>query len=106
MSLLAPPVAARMVVDRLAAKDLAAQLTYREAVRRYPEQLKGYLRPVLFPATPIHQVDGERVPVLELAGEPPARAGVPAVIALVLASVCALVISAWGCGEGLIDAPL
>ena len=61
-SLLVPPLATRLALDRLAATDLASQLAYQDAVRRYHERLKAHFLPALFAAAPIPQVDWERVP--------------------------------------------
>ncbi|MYH49576.1 MAG: DUF3526 domain-containing protein [Gammaproteobacteria bacterium] len=94
-SLLVPPLAARLALDRLAATDLSAQLAYQDAVRRYHERLKAHFLPALFAAVPIPQVDWERVPAFEpaaTAGEA-SQAGFPAAASLVLASICALLVA-------------
>ena len=94
-SLLVPPLATRLALDRLAATDLASQLAYQDAVRRYHERLKAHFLPILFAAAPIPQVDWERVPAFEPAA--PAghvsQAGFPAAASLVLASICALLVA-------------
>ena len=93
-SLLVPPLATRLALDRLAATDLANQLAYQDSVRRYHERLKAHFLPHLFAAAPIPEVDWERVPAFEPAapaGEP-SQAGFPAAAALVLASICALLV--------------
>ena len=94
-SLLVPPLATRLALDRLAGTDLASQLAYQAAVRRYHERLKGHFLPILFAAAPIPQVDWERVPVFEPAapGGQVSQAGFPAAAALVLASICALLVA-------------
>ena len=91
-SLLVPPLATRLALDRLAATDLASQLAYQDAVRRYHERLKAHFLPILFAAAPIPQVDWERVPAFEPAAPAghASQAGFPAATALVLASICAL----------------
>lgn len=94
-SLLVPPLATRIALDRLASTDLGAQLAYQDAVRRYHESLKAHFQPLLFSAAPIAQVDWGRVPVFERAapaGEA-SQAGFTAATALVLASICALVVA-------------
>ena len=93
-SLLVPPLATRIALDRLAATDLPTQLAYQGAVRRYHERLKAHFQPMLFSAASIAQVDWERVPAFEPAapvGEA-SQAGFPAAAALILASICALVV--------------
>jgi ABC-2 type transport system permease protein len=93
-SLLVPPLAARIALDRLASTDLPNQLAYQDAVRRYHERLKAHFQPMLFSAAPIAQVDWERVPAFEPAapvGEA-SQAGFPAAAALVLASFGALLV--------------
>lgn len=91
-SLLVPPLAAQLALDRLAATDLGAQLAYQNAVRRHHERLKTYFYPLLFADTPIDAVDWDRVPVFEPAAreESATRAGFPAATALLLASILAL----------------
>ncbi len=91
-SLLVPPLAAQLALDRLAATDLGAQLAYQDAVRRHHERLKTHFHPLLFAAAPISAVDWDRVPVFEPAApeESATRAGLPAATALVLASVLVL----------------
>ncbi|MXW66119.1 MAG: DUF3526 domain-containing protein [Gemmatimonadales bacterium] len=88
-SLLVPPLAAQLALDRLAASDLSAQLAYQDAVRRHHERLKTYFYPHFFAVTPIDAVDWDRVPVFEPAvtEESATRAGFPAATALLLASV-------------------
>ena len=93
-SLLVPPLAARIALDRLASTDLPTQLAYQDAVRRYHERLKAHFQPMLFSAAPIAQVDWERVPAFEPAapvGEA-SQAGFPAAAALILASIGALLV--------------
>ena len=91
-SLLMPPLATQIALDRLSSTDLGTQLAYQEAVRRYHERLKAHFQPLLFAATPIAQVDWERVPAFEPAAPVGAasQAGLPAAAALILISVCAL----------------
>ncbi len=93
-SLLVPPLAARIALDRLASSDLEAQLAYQEAVRSYHERLKTHFQPILFAETPHPEVDWSRVPIFEPAApvEAPAAAGLPAAASLALASLLAL----WG----------
>jgi len=94
-SLLVPPLATRLALDRLVATDLASQLAYQDAVRRYHERLKAHFLPILFAAAPIPQVDWERVPSFEPAAPAgqAAQAGFPAAAALVLASICVLLVA-------------
>jgi len=84
-----------LALDRLAATDLASQLAYQDAVRRYHERLKAHFLPILFAAAPIPQVDWERVPSFEPAAPAgqASEAGFPAAAALVLASICALLVA-------------
>ncbi len=91
-SLLVPPLATQIALDRLSSADLGTQLAYQEAVRRYHERLKAHFQPLLFAATPIAQVDWEQVPAFEPAAPVGAasQAGLPAAAALILISVCAL----------------
>ncbi|MCZ0935575.1 MAG: DUF3526 domain-containing protein [Gemmatimonadetes bacterium] len=91
-SLLVPPLAAQLALDRLAATDLGAQLAYQDAVRQHHERLKTYFYPHFFAATPINAVDWDGVPVFEPAAleEGATRAGFPAATALVLASILVL----------------
>ncbi len=95
-SLLAPPLAARMAIDRIASTDLAAQLAYQDAVRHYHERLKIHFQPILFSAAPIPEVNWERLPVFEPAAPvgDGAQAGFPAAVALALASLAALGVAA------------
>ena len=101
-SLLVPPVATRIALDRLAHTDLPSQLAYQDAVRRYHERLKTHFQPLLFSAAPVDRVDWGRVPAFEPA--PPAgeasRAGVPAAAALILASIGALLFGRILTGRG------
>ena len=91
-SLFAPPLATQLALDRLAGTDLAAQLDYQDAVRRFHERLKDHFFPHFFAAAPVDAVDWDQVPVFEPAApaENPARAGLPPAIALILASALAL----------------
>ncbi len=91
-SLLVPPLATQIALDRLSSADLGTQLAYQEAVRRYHERLKAHFQPLLFAATPIAEVDWEQVPAFEPAASAGAasQAGLPAAAALILISVCAL----------------
>ncbi|WP_419949007.1 ABC transporter permease [Candidatus Palauibacter sp.] len=91
-SLLVPPLAAQLALDRLAATDLGAQLAYQDAVRRHHERLKTHFYPVFFATAPINAVDWDQVPVFEPAAleESATRAGLPAASALVLASFVVL----------------
>lgn len=91
-SLLVPPLAAQLTLDRLAATDLGAQLAYQDAVRRHHERLKTYFYPHFFDAAPIDAVDWDRVPAFEPAAreESPVRAGFPAAAAFLMASIIAL----------------
>ena len=91
-SLLVPPLATQIALDRLSSTDLGTQLAYQEAVRRYHERLKAHFQPLLFSAAPIPEVDGERVPAFEPAAPVGAasQAGFPAAAALVLMSICVL----------------
>ncbi len=101
-SLLAPPVATRIALDRIASTDLGAQLAYQDAVRRYHERLKVHFQPALFAAAPIAAVDWERVPAFEPAA-PVVEAeevGLPTATALVLLTYCALVVTAILRGRG------
>ena len=95
-SLIAPPLAAQLALDRLARTDLAAQLDYQDAVRRFHERLKDHFFPHFFLATPIEAVAWDEAPVFEPAApsESPARAGFPAAIALILGSGLALGVGA------------
>ena len=91
-SLLVPPLAAQIALDRLSATDLGTQLAYQEAVREYHERLKVHFQPLLFSAAPMAQVDWDQVPTFEPAtrvGEA-SQAGFPAAAALILISICAL----------------
>ena len=91
-SLLVPPLATQIALDRLSSTDLGTQLAYQEAVRRYHERLKAHFQPLLFSAAPIPEVDWERVPAFEPAAPVGAasQAGFPAAAALVLMSICVL----------------
>ena len=91
-SLLVPPLAAQIALDRLSHTDLATQLAYQEAVRRHHERLKAHFLPLLFAAVPIAEVDWGRVPAFEPAAPvgTASQAGFPAAAALILISVCAL----------------
>ena len=91
-SLLVPPLATQIALDRLSSTDLGTQLAYQEAVRRYHERLKAHFQPLLFAAAPIAQVDWEQVPAFEPVTPVAAasRAGLPAAAALILISICAL----------------
>ncbi len=91
-SLLVPPLAAQIALDRLSHTDLATQLAYQEAVRRHHERLKAHFLPLLFAAVPIAEVDWEQVPAFEPATSVGAasQAGLPAAAALILISFCAL----------------
>lgn len=91
-SLLVPPLATQIALDRLSSADLGTQLAYQEAVRRYHERLKDHFQPLLFSASPIAEVDWERVPPFEPAtpAGKASQAGIPAAAALVLLSICAL----------------
>ena len=91
-SLLVPPLAAQIALDRLSHTDLATQLAYQEAVRRHHERLKAHFLPLLFAAAPIAEVDWGRVPAFEPAAPvgTASQAGFPAAAALILISVCAL----------------
>ncbi len=95
-SLLAPPLATRLAVDRLASADMTAQFAYQDAVRRHHERLKAHFQPLLFSSAPIVDVDWERVPAFEptVPVADAARAGLPAAVSLVLASACALLVAA------------
>lgn len=92
-SLLVPPLAAQLALDRLAATDLGAQLAYQDAVRRHHERLRTHFYPLFFDAAPIDAVDWDQVPVFEPATpeESATRAGFPAAAALVLASILVFV---------------
>ena len=91
-SLLVPPLATQIALDRLSSADLGTQLAYQEAVRGYHERLKGHFHPLLFSATPVAQVDWEQVPVFEPAAPAggASQAGLPAAAALILISICVL----------------
>ena len=91
-SLLVPPLAARIALDRLASSDLDAQLAYQEAVRRFHERLKIHFHPILFAETPHPQVDWSSTPAFEPAAPvaAPATAAFPAAASLALASLLAL----------------
>lgn len=91
-SLLVPPLATQIALDRLFSADLGTELAYQEAVRRYHERLKVHFQPLLFSAAPIAQVDWEQIPAFEPAtpGGAASQAGLPAAAALILISVCAL----------------
>ena len=91
-SLLVPPLATQIALDRLSSTDLGTQLAYQEAVRLYHERLKAHFQPLLFSAAPIPEVDWERVPVFEPAAPVgmAAQAGFPAAAALVLMSISVL----------------
>lgn len=99
-SLLVPPLAAQVALDRLSSNDLATQLAYQEAVRRYHERLKAHFQPILFSAAPIAEVDWERTPAFEPAAPVGAasQAGLPAAAALILISICALLPAVRGGG--------
>ena len=88
-SLLVPPLATQIALDRLSAADLRTQLAYQEAVRGYHERLKQHFQPFLFSAAPFTQVDWDRVPTFEPAApaSEAAQAGLPAALALILISV-------------------
>ena len=88
-SLLVPPLATQLALDRLAATDLGAQLAYQDAVRRHHERLKTHFYPIFFDAAPIDAVDWDQVPAFEPAAldESATRAGLPAASALALASI-------------------
>ncbi len=87
-SLLVPPLATQLALDRLAATDLTAQMAYQDAVRKYHERLRLHFYPLFFATAPIDVVEWDEVPVFEPApvAETGARAALPAAIALVLAS--------------------
>ena len=91
-SLLVPPLATQLALDRLAATDLGAQLAYQDAVRRHHERLKTHFYPLFFDAAPIDAVDWDQVPAFEPAAldEGATRTGLPAASALALASILAL----------------
>lgn len=91
-SLLVPPLATQIALDRLSSTDLGTQLAYQEAVRGYHERLKEHFQPILFSAAPIDQVDWDRAPAFEPAAPAgnASQAGLPAAVALVLISMCAL----------------
>lgn len=91
-SLLVPPLATRIALDRLASTDLGAQLAYQEAVRGFHERLKTHFQPILFAETPHPEVDWGLTPAFEPAAPPdePAAAGFPAAAALTLASLLGL----------------
>ena len=95
-SLFAPPLATQLALDRLAGTDLAAQLDYQDAVRRFHERLKDHFFPHFFATAPIDAVAWDQVPRFEPAApaESLARAGVPPAIALILASGLALAVGA------------
>ncbi len=103
-SLLAPPLATRIALDRLASVDLAAQLAYQEAVRRFHERLKIHFQPTLFADATNSQVDWSRVPAFEPAASATeaAAAGLPAAASLTLASLLALLLG----GAGRRESPL
>ena len=88
-SLLVPPLAVQLALDRLAATDLGAQLAYQDAVRRHHERLKTHFYPLIFDAAPIDAVEWDQVPDFEPTAldERATRAGLPAASALVLASI-------------------
>ncbi len=94
-SLLVPPVATRIALDRLASTDLPAQLAYQDAVRRYHERLKAHFQPALFSAAAIPQVNWEQVPAFEPAAPvgDASRGGFPAAASLILAAMCTLLIA-------------
>ena len=95
-SLFAPPLAAQLALDRIAGTDLAAQLDYQDAVRRFHERLKDHFFPHFFATAPIDAVVWDEVPRFEPAApaESATRAGFPATIALMLASGLALAVGA------------
>ena len=88
-SLLVPPLATQIALDRLSSADLGTQLAYQEAVRGYHERLKGHFQPLLFSAAPMDQVDWDRVPTFEPANPvgTASQAGFPAAAALILISI-------------------
>ena len=91
-SLLVPPLAAQIALDRLSHTDLGTQLAYQAAVRRYHERLKAHFQPLLFAAAPNGEVDWEEAPAFEPAAPvgTASQAGFPAAAALILLSVGAL----------------
>ena len=93
-SLLVPPLATQIALDRLSSTDLGTQLAYQEAVRGYHERLKVHFQPVLFSAAPMDQVDWDRAPAFEPAAPVgnASQAGLPAAAALVLISIGALLL--------------
>lgn len=93
-SLFLPPLAAQLALDRLARTDIAAQLDYQEAVRRFHERLQDHFFPHFFAATPLSAIAWGDVPTFEPAapGDGATRAAVPAAIALFLASGLALAV--------------
>lgn len=95
-SVFAPPLATQLALDRLAGTDLAAQLDYQDAVRRFHERLKDHFFPHFFAAAPVDAVAWDQVPTFEPAApaDSAARAGVPPAIALILASGLALAVGA------------
>ncbi len=96
-SLLVPPLAVQISLDRLAGTDLASQLAYQSAVRDFHERLRLHFYPILFATEPIDAVDWSQVPRFEPAApvESGTRAGAPAAIALLLASIVVVGMGRW-----------
>ena len=100
-SLLVPPLATQIALDRLSSTDLGSQLAYQEAVRSYHERLKAHFQPIVFAATPISDVDWGRAPAFEpaLPAGRASRAGLPAAAALIVAAILGMAVGGRGVRE-------